>query len=360
MKDSDEYTIYKLKDSEMKSLSMLAPICLSIVLFFAGCEKPGTNNEQGVSKTQVIAFGSCNKPGVDGLIWPAIAANEPEMFVWLGDIIYGDTHDMTELRNKYQEQVELPEYKKFAEGTSIIGVWDDHDYGINDGGKGYTKKEESKEVLMDFLQVGADSKMRQRAGAYSSTVLGKDDQPVKIILLDARSFRDTLVHSTNPDRRYEANPDGDVLGEAQWEWLEKELTNSAAKVHLIGSGIQFLAEEHGWEKWANFPKARQRLLDLIEKTDPQNTVLLSGDRHIAEVSRVVLDNLNKPLYDITASGLTHTWSRMMEEPNKHRVGELIAKRNFGLIKIDWDEANNPKLSVEVRGLENELFVKQDL
>ena len=34
-----------------------------------------------------------------------------------------------------------------------------------------------------------------------------------------------------------------------------------AKIRLVGSSIQFAAEFHGWETWANFPLERQRFID---------------------------------------------------------------------------------------------------
>ncbi|MEL7144907.1 MAG: alkaline phosphatase D family protein [Bacteroidota bacterium] len=309
---------------------------------------------------QVIAFGSCNKPEIDGKMWPAIAANDPDLFIWLGDIIYGDTQDMRLLRSKYKEQSRQPDYKKFAKKTPVVGVWDDHDYGINDGGKFFAKKAESKEELLRFLGVSKEDEVRQHEGVYSASVMGTPNRLVKIILLDGRSFRDTVVHSSQEGRRYEANPDGDILGEAQWEWLEKELTNSPAAVHIIGCGIQFIAAQHGWEKWANFPKSRKRLFDLLAKTSPANPVLISGDRHIAEISSLPIEGWEKPIYDITASGLTHTWSKGGTEVNKHRVGDLIVRRNFGIVQITWDENNQPTINLEVRGLNNELFLQNEI
>ena len=309
--------------------------------------------------TQVIAFGSCNKPEIDGNMWSAIAENDPELFIWLGDIIYGDTQDMRLLRSKYKEMSTLPAYRKFARTTPVTGVWDDHDYGVNDGGRHFPKKTESKEELLRFLKVKKNDPVRQHEGVYSSMTMGTSDRLIKIILLDGRTFRDTVIHSQTQGRRYEANPSGDILGEDQWAWLEKELTDSDAKVHIIGCGIQFIAEDHGWEKWANFPAARQRLFDLIARTSPENPVLISGDRHIAEISALSLRDMADPLYDITASGITHTWSKGSDETNRHRVGDLIVKRNFGIIRIAWKN-NEPVIMLEVRGLDNALFLQKEI
>ena len=39
-----------------------------------------------------IAFGSCNKPELPQPLWPAITAFKPDVFVWLGDVVYADTY----------------------------------------------------------------------------------------------------------------------------------------------------------------------------------------------------------------------------------------------------------------------------
>ena len=73
-------------------------------------------------------------------------------------------------------------------------------------------------------------------------------------------------------------------------------------------------------------------------------MLMSGDRHMAEISKVALPGLGYDLYDITSSGLTHV-SKPHEEPNKYRVGEMVTQLNYALISIDW---NSKPLTATVR------------
>jgi len=307
-----------------------------------------------------IALGSCNQQDEPQDMWPVIGGHDPDLWIWLGDNIYGDTEDMDVLARKYKKQKFGADYAAFRENTQVIGIWDDHDYGLNDGDKRYAKKAESEELLLNFLDVPQDAAVRGRPGAYQSYTFGPKDKQVKILLLDARYFRDTLSKSKEENRRYLPNKTGDILGEAQWQWLERQLTDSPAQVHLIGSGVQILPQDHGYEKWANFPKSRQRLFDLLQRSQPANPVLLSGDRHIAELSRIELDSLPQPIYELTASGMTHSWETVGEEPNRHRVGELVPKKNFGLIRIDWS-GDQPDLRVEVRGVEeNALLLEKAL
>ncbi len=306
---------------------------------------------------QAIAFGSCNRQDLPQEMWQYIRAQHPDLWIWLGDNIYGDSEDMSVLESKYRQIKFNEEYIKLRQEVPIIGTWDDHDYGLNDAGKDYAKRQESQNLLLDFLDVPKEATVRQIEGVYQSYTFGEIGQKTKVILLDARYFRDEQFKYEGPDqqRRYIANPDGDILGETQWQWLENELLTSKSQVHIIGSGIQVLPEEHGWEKWANFPKARQRLFSLIEKIQPANLVFISGDRHIAEVSKFQSEKMTSPIYDVTSSGLTHTWSTISSiEENKHRVGKFVIAKNFGVLKIDWSN-KKPTLKVEIRGLANQLL-----
>jgi alkaline phosphatase D len=304
----------------------------------------------------VIAFGSCNKLEFPQTIWSDVAANNPNLWIWLGDIIYADTTDLRALAAHYKRLKTNPEYKKLRSKAQVVGVYDDHDYGANDAGKGLPNKKGSKKCLMDFLDVPMSAPVRKREGAYNSYLFGKGNQRIKVIVLDTRYFRDSLIADPSKQRRYFPNTEGDMLGETQWKWLEHELQNSPAKLNILCTSIQVLADEHGHEKWGNFPNCRKRLLQLITKTKPDNLLILSGDRHMAEITKMDLQGLPYPLYDFTSSGLTHIRSGT-SEPNKMRVGEMILKKNFGVLKIYW-ENDRPVVTMQVRGVKNELYKEE--
>ena len=308
-------------------------------------------------KLTTIALGSCNKHYEDQEVWPIISTHSPQLWLWLGDNIYSDTEDMEEHKAAYLQQKHNKKYKKFRQKTPVIGIWDDHDYGTNDGDKNYSKKDESKALMMDFLDVPKTATLRTQTGAFQSYVFGETGKKVKFILLDARYFRDELEKNPSGETRYLLNPAGDILGETQWKWLSEELEKNDAQIHIIACGIQFIPEEQIFEKWANFPTARKRFFDLLTAKKPSNVLLLSGDRHITEYSEMEIEGFSYPIPELTCSALNNAYTDYTGEFNSHRIGEVVFERNFGLLKIDW-ENNTPDLTIEIHNMSNNLVLKQ--
>lgn len=326
---------------------------ISLLLFLlnsCGSSNSISTNDQVTTNFESdfnILFGSCNKQDANQPLWDAILGNKPDVFVWGGDNIYADTEDMDQMQNDYKLQLAQPNYTKLRVATPIIGTWDDHDYGLNDGGTDWEFKDESQQLFLDFIGVSQLDERRIRKGIYHSEVYKTEEGSIKIIVLDTRYFRTALVDNPNPDMRYISNSEGTILGKTQWEWLEMELNNSNADFNFIVSSIQVLSHEHGFETWGNFPDETQKLIDLFTNVTAKNIVILSGDRHISEFSEKNINSLSYPLIDFTSSGLTHAYTDFSGESNKYRVGEVINTLSFGKIEIDF---NKKILRMQMRGV----------
>lgn len=320
---------------------------LFVSFLLLSCVLNGLAQDISFSKElTTIAIGSCNRQNLPQNLWPHINSYNPDLWLWLGDNIYGDTDDMSMMKAKYDMQKSNADYQKLLASATVLGIWDDHDFGKNDAGKEYEKRDESRDLMFEFLDVPKKSPAWKRKGAYQSYTFGEGKRKVKVIMIDARYFRDEQKRESGA---YLKNWDGDILGDAQWEWLEEELTDSDASLHIIANGIQFITDEHRFEKWANFPKAKQRMFDLLVKTQPENVLMLSGDRHISEISAQYVPGYGM-LYDFTSSGMTHSYESSTEY-NSHRIGNLITSKSFGLINIGWSE-DKPLVSLEIRGEDN--------
>jgi len=301
----------------------------------------------------VIAFGSCNNQVLPNVLWNEILKNKPDVWIWGGDVIYTTAEDIAVMQKDYQKQKRNPEYADFIKNVEVIGTWDDHDYGLNDGGKENSKKAEAQTLFLDFIDTDKTDKKRAQEGVYFAKDYAIDNKIIKIIILDTRYFRTALTPDDLSRKRYKPNAygEGSMLGKVQWEWLANELQNSKASFNIIVSSIQFLSSEHGYESWGNMPHERDKLVNLIKSTKAKNTIILSGDRHLSEFSKKEENGLAYPLIDFTSSGLTHSYSNFQGEPNKFRVGKVVSEKSFGILKFNFLKN---KVTLQMRGENNVL------
>ena len=71
-------------------------------------------------------------------------------------------------------------------------------------------------------------------------------------------------------------------------------------------------------------------------------MFLTGDVHYAEISRFKEEGLY-PIYDVTASGITSTWSFATQ--NKNRIEGPVMDNHFGLLTITWEQ--DPQIRMEI-------------
>ncbi|GAB4237607.1 MAG: hypothetical protein Tsb0034_12790 [Ekhidna sp.] len=308
-----------------------------------------------------IAFGSCNVQNyVKKQLWKEVSAQNPDLWIWLGDNVYSDGEDMNQRRADYDLQKSHPDYQKLLANTGVIGIWDDHDYGLNDGGKEYPKKDESKAELFRFLDVPKDHPAQNRKGAYQSYSYEGTGGTIKIILLDGRYFRDKLEWENygTPDKKALVNETGDMLGEKQWQWLKTQLQDESADFIIVACGIQFIPTQHRFEKWANFPVARERFFEVLKEHVKVPLVLMSGDRHTSEISKIDLDGYPFPIFEFTSSSLNSSYPPK-EDPNKFRVKHKVYEPNYALMNVSWED-NMPFISIRFYMKDNELLLEHSI
>ena len=118
-----------------------------------------------------------------------------------------------------------------------------------------------------------------------------------------------------------------ILGISQWYWLENELNDPKTEIFIILSSIQVLATEHGYEKWANFPHERDKLINLLQRK--KNVLILSGDRHRGAIYK------HNKIIEITASSMNKPGSSD-NEIDKLMQGRIHKEINYGILVIKED------------------------
>lgn len=294
-----------------------------------------------------IAFGSCNHQNRHQTIWSEIAAHNPELFLMIGDNVYGDfgfrgEADLRTFENAYRLQASHPEFIAFRNQVPMMASWDDHDFGPNDSGGAFAFRERSEALFESFW--GSSEAVRARPGIYDSVMIGPEGERVQLIMLDTRFFRDPLVSLPySPERRplghygLTDDPAATLLGSAQWAWLAGEL-EKPADLRIIVSSIQLLTDAHNYEKWGNMPVERDRLYRALAARNGGGMVVLSGDRHSGALYQTSPEALGEELWELTASSLNFSFAEGdtgPREPDPVRRSGLYSDENFGMVEIDW-------------------------
>ena len=270
-----------------------------------------------------IGLGSCLDQDYPQPIWQSIKKEDLNYFIFLGDNVYGDTRygSLRKMKSAYDKQKKvLPD---FLNDISIFSIWDDHDFGINDGGADYRFKRQAQELYLDFWDITKDDDRSNREGIYFSKNEIFFNKKFKFIFLDTRFFRSKLKGKKS---NYIENiePDATILGNAQWTWLENEL-KSDFDFLFIFSSIQIIAKDHRFEKWSNFPIERVKLFELLEKFNDK-TILFSGDRHRAGIYR------KNGIIEVTSSSMNKPGSSF-SETDSYLIGKTYPQENYGVVEI---------------------------
>ena len=282
-----------------------------------------------ISNEIKIGIGSCLDQDFPQPIWQPIEEENLDYFIFLGDNVYGDSifENLYKMKRAYSKQEKL--LPDFLDQTNIFAIWDDHDYGKNDGGSDYKYKKLAENLFLDFWNVPINDVRRSREGIYFSENKVFFNRKYKLIFLDTRYFRSQLKGKKGS---YQKNNDesSTILGKEQWTWLEKEL-NSNFDYLFIFSSIQIIPEDHGFEKWSNFPNDRTKLLKILEKYKDR-TILFSGDRHRSGIYK------RNGIIEITSSSMNKPGSSFFET-DKYLIGETYPQENYSVLKILNDDIN---------------------
>ncbi|GBF40764.1 phosphodiesterase I [Leptospira ellinghausenii] len=294
------------------------------------------------SKTLSIGFGSCLHQEKESTILKTILSEKLNYFIMLGDNIYADQLFANDKIPAYEKQFNRPEWKVIQKNTKLLFTWDDHDYGINDSGAEYGDKINSRNVFLKYvlpmmpkqISLGTDN----NEGIFYSYWIPFQGKKIHIVIPDTRYFRSPLEKSfySYLTGKSQYSPSSDttrtILGKEQWEWLTKELSKPSDLLIFVSS-IQVLPTEQPFEKWNNFPHERNRLLLALQNANTKGLLLVSGDRHIAEIHEFKIPNKSS-LIEITSSSLNLPLPFLpLEYDSELKIGSAYKNENYGTIQI---------------------------
>ena len=185
------------------------------------------------------------------------------------------------------------DYKRLSSQAKVIGVWDDHDYGMHDGDATFVDKHWFRTRYLEFIGENPNSKrfLDKQHGIYESYYLD-GAKKVKIILLDIRFER----------------TDEEDLGQAQIEWLTKEILEEAtSQAFLIVTASPLVANDRIAGDTLR-ERTREFIIELVEMKK-KFFLIISGEIHFAEFTQLgysLSPGNPTDLWEIVSSGLSHS------------------------------------------------------
>lgn len=272
-----------------------------------------------------IGFGSC-LAYYDPKIWEVASSLDLDAFIILGDSIYldeGDINDINKIKRRYLDIYDHKEFLNFKALVPVYAQWDDHDFGLDNSDSSFNFKKLSTQAFKEFWN------NRQYGEVIKGSIAGIEKiKDLSLIFTDNRSFRVNADKNKNPV----------IFGEKQVNWIIDILRNPEAKFILLLSGTQFLSENVKHETISQYPKEKKLLLSAIQES-PAKVLILSGDRHFAEV---LVDNSgSRPVFELSSSPISAALTANKKiAPENKRVKIYNSSTNFGVLTIKDDLAWN--------------------
>ncbi len=283
-----------------------------------------------------LGFGSCARASQDGQqeIWKTVTQQDPDLFFWVGDNIYGDSlvPEIT-LAAEYRRQRSVPLLQPVNHSVPQLAVWDDHDFALNDHDRTNPVKDEALKVFQ-WYWTNPSHGLPDAPGVFFKYTYGGVD----FFMLDCRYHRDPNEDPDGPNKTF--------LGAAQLAWLKEGLKASKAPFKVLVSGSGWTAAKgQGGDSWSSALHERNALFDYIRDAKIGGVVLLSGDTHTGECNAIDWSEKGGyDLYDLVSSplaqGASQGWRNRSPEV---RVRPGFEKANVGIIDFDLT-AKTPTLS----------------
>jgi alkaline phosphatase D len=318
-----------------------------------------------------------------------LAAEQPDLMIFLGDYIYEKAHNgdvlrrhsdgvaaktLAQYRRRYAQYRLDPDLQALHAAVPSLVTWDDHEVQ-NDYAGDWSETFDDPAVFRQrraaayqafYEHMPLRPALSQQHGAdmriYDRTSFGS---LLQLHLLDGRQYRSREACYAKPDHgggHLETDrscaelrqSDRSMLGAVQEDWLYDGLATSPANWNLIAQDVLMApfrealpAPEHGFssatDRWDGYPANRNRLLQHLYQARPGNPVVLSGDIHSfwANDLHLKAEDTTSPLVahelvgsSITSSGPDYAAFTQNLRDNPHVRFFDSRQRGYMLLDID--------------------------
>lgn len=234
-----------------------------------------------------------------------------DLIVHVGDYIYDfvdedeevrvpmpypfDPITLDQWRDRHRYYLLDPDLREARRMHPWIALWDNHDIDWADG-----EEAAPVQAFLEYLPIRlpnpSDSNRIYRKISYGDLI--------DIFVTDVLMYKglDNIEGTNNPS----------MIGNAQYQWLTNELSNSSAKWKILpmqnlmaGWSVQNVPSFVGIgsngvldpSNWDGYDADRDRVLNYIKTNNIDNVVVLSGDSHVTIVADLSTDPQNTSVYN---------------------------------------------------------------
>jgi len=280
----------------------------------------------------VVAIGSCARNESNGAVFDTIMAEEPDLYLAVGDLHYSnlEARDPSTHLAAYGRSLTQPGQAQLFSTVPTAYVWDDHDYGPNDGNSTSPSRTAVAQAYRAAVpNYGVDP--NADASIAQAFTIGR----VRFIITDTRSHR----------------TDSTMLGSAQLSWFLDEVTRSSRTHAAIvwANPTPWIGEPtNGGDTWASYSDERRTVANALAKAQVENLVMVSGDAHM-----VAIDNGENSDYAVDGgAGFPVLHAGALDRPastkgGPYSEGAFAGSGQYGVLTINDDGGD--EVEVELSG-----------
>lgn len=222
-----------------------------------------------------------------------MAAEDPDVFVHVGDILYQDGNTtLPEYRATWAAQLADPGFRDILTATGAYWTWDDHE--VTDSGDYYDIPDAQRDIAHDTYFESLAAEPIDRGGQRSLYTSYAWGDAVEFIVMDSRGERDPSSRLT-PAARY--------VSPEQLAFVQARLMNSTARFKVVLNSVPitnlpippWALEE---DRWQGYAAQREALVSFIVDNAIENVWFLTGDFHLGFVSRLDVDGGARDIWEI--------------------------------------------------------------
>lgn len=291
-------------------------------------------------------------------MWERMKIQNPDMLILNGDLVYVDSFEFVERKKATELDIwfrfiealnRLPVYH-WHELKPILAMWDDHDFGTNDGDRDFKEKIAARKIFLGFF--GG----KNIDGAYQletdSVYFSFNAFMQKMLFLDNRYFR-------QPNKDQIVSEKYGHWGEKQHQWLLSQLNDEKTPVWIFNGNQIFSGNDLKFKEamQTNHPEHFKVLMEDLKKSK-SSIAFASGDIHFSEVMQIPATQTGFNTYEITSSSM-HSYSGEGWDNPLRVPGAFTNEFNFMLIRSENDKGQL-KIDVEAWGLKDSPYFKKHL